>query len=370
MTRAARFDDRVAAGMAELADPHFPDYFADVLAVTARTRQRPRWTFPGRWLPMVDLVHRPAFVPAVPWRALTLLAALLLLAALAVAFAGSRPRLPAPFGLAGNGLIPYDSNGDLFLGDLASAQHSRPLLLGPEMDSDPAFSRSGTSVAFLREELPGWALWTIRPDGTQPTRLTAPVREIGFWDWGPSDDVFFTSPVRGVWRLHSARADGSGTPTIIAPDLSIQSFSFRPPTGSEMLVRGVERGRAGLYLMNLDGGNRRLLVPSRHSQLDPHDLEQPRISPDGTLIAYQSADGAADRMWLKVIRVDGTDDRTLHWGNASFSGLPVWTADGTKVLARTINSGTQILIDPDTGEWTNVPWTSWSYPNFQRLALP
>lgn len=424
MTRAARFDDRLATGLTDLADPHFPDYFDDVLAVTARTRQRPRWTFPERWFPMVDLVRRPAFVPAIPWRTLSLLAALLLLAALAVAFAGSRPRLPAPFGPAANGLIPYDSKGDLFLGDLSSAQHSRPLLIGPEEDTDPAFSRSGTSIAFVRNGPAGWSLWTIRPDGTGARQLTAPTPGFDFWDWGPTDDrLFFTSTVKGVWRLQVVNADGSGTPTVIAPDLSIESFSFRPPTGSEMLVRGVKDGRAGLYVMNLDGTNRRLLLQSAHSQLDRNDLAQARFSPDGTQVAYQTADGAADRMWLKVIRTDGTDDRTLHWDNASFSGWPVWAADskrimfqrafptpderfafghplaianadgsgkareigpklfgdgahaelspdGTTLLVRTINTGTQILINPDTGEWSKVPWTSWSYPNWQRLPLP
>src|SRR5919107_4565444 len=110
MTLAERFDDRLGSGLADLADPRFPDYYEDVLAATSRTRQRPAWTFPGRWLPMLDTARRPALVPALPWRGLSLLAALLVLTSIAAWLAvGSQKPLPAPFGPARNGLISYDS---------------------------------------------------------------------------------------------------------------------------------------------------------------------------------------------------------------------------------------------------------------------
>jgi len=38
--------------LTDLAAPRIPDYVDEVPAVTAATRQRPRWTFPERWLPM------------------------------------------------------------------------------------------------------------------------------------------------------------------------------------------------------------------------------------------------------------------------------------------------------------------------------
>ena len=52
-------DARVAGAIDEIAAASRPDYLDDIFKVTARTRQRPRWTFFERWLPM-DTADRPA----------------------------------------------------------------------------------------------------------------------------------------------------------------------------------------------------------------------------------------------------------------------------------------------------------------------
>ena len=72
-----------------------------------RTRQRPSWTFAGRWLPMADIASRPAFAPRVPLRsigvALLIIALVVAAAALAIgsrktkrsAAVRARPQWPA-----------------------------------------------------------------------------------------------------------------------------------------------------------------------------------------------------------------------------------------------------------------------------------
>lgn len=66
----------------------------DVLRLTARTRQRPAWTFPERWFPMTEVIRRsfPALSPMRPAGLLIVLA--LLLAAVVAVMIGSRPRQP------------------------------------------------------------------------------------------------------------------------------------------------------------------------------------------------------------------------------------------------------------------------------------
>ena len=54
-----------------------------------------------------------------------------LLVAAALAYVGSQRRVPAPFGPARNGLIPYASNGDIYLGDPITGQ-TRLLVKSPE----------------------------------------------------------------------------------------------------------------------------------------------------------------------------------------------------------------------------------------------
>ena len=54
-----RFERQLPVLLDELAQARTPDYFDDLLRLTARTRQRPAWTLLERWLPMVDIARQP-----------------------------------------------------------------------------------------------------------------------------------------------------------------------------------------------------------------------------------------------------------------------------------------------------------------------
>src|SRR5205085_9384296 len=79
MTTFDRFQDDLPVTLIELADERMPDYVDDLLGRTAASSQRPAWSFPGRWIPMADLIAERTFVPRVPWRALAVAALLALL---------------------------------------------------------------------------------------------------------------------------------------------------------------------------------------------------------------------------------------------------------------------------------------------------
>ena len=59
MTAFERFEREIPSLMDEIAPPRLPDYLDDMLRQTGRTRQRPAWASPERWLPM-DVIARPA----------------------------------------------------------------------------------------------------------------------------------------------------------------------------------------------------------------------------------------------------------------------------------------------------------------------
>ena len=63
------------------------------------------------------------------------------------AYVGTATRVPAPFGPARNGLIPYASNGDIYLGDPLTGQ-TRLLSKAPRHESGAVVSPDGTRVAF------------------------------------------------------------------------------------------------------------------------------------------------------------------------------------------------------------------------------
>ena len=94
---------------------------------------------------MADIADRPAFAPRVPWRAIGVaLVIVALLVAAAFAYVASRPtRVPAPFGVARNGLIAYAAHGDIYAADPVSGR-ATAIVTDPQLDAEPVFSHDGT----------------------------------------------------------------------------------------------------------------------------------------------------------------------------------------------------------------------------------
>jgi hypothetical protein len=78
------------AMLADLYPAATPTYRDDILGRTARTRQRPGWSFLERWLPMTLTLRRPVLATPI-WLLLGMALVLALLAALALVPILSRP---------------------------------------------------------------------------------------------------------------------------------------------------------------------------------------------------------------------------------------------------------------------------------------
>src|SRR5206468_4877646 len=104
----------------------------------------------------------------------TLFVVLALIAALAVAALlaiGSRPRLPAPFGPAKNGLVAFDDGGQLYVAKADGSASLRPVASPGQF---PTWSHDGTKLAFLRSSTRSapFSLWVVNTDGSSLTNLT------------------------------------------------------------------------------------------------------------------------------------------------------------------------------------------------------
>jgi WD40-like Beta Propeller Repeat len=145
MTGPRDFDRLVTAWLDERVQPRAPDDVLDgALARTSRLRRRPAWRIRERWIPM-----RLSLALAVIPRAVIILVCLALAAALAAAVVvASQPTaLPSLVGPARNGLLAYDSAGDIWVMN-PDGTGQRQLTSGPERDSSPVWSRDGTRMAF------------------------------------------------------------------------------------------------------------------------------------------------------------------------------------------------------------------------------
>jgi Tol biopolymer transport system component len=431
MTDQPRFERGLTGLLEDLYLGPLPSYRDDVLAIARRTRQRPAWSFPERWLP-VDITMRPAFAGGLPMRAISL--ALLVLALVAAGLlwyiGATQHRLPAPFGPARNGGVVYALDGDLYLGDPATGE-SRPLVVGDDYDLSPFVSPTGDHVAFLRGETGSTAdafdLMVATVDGSRVTRLSRVKVSHGDWaTWSPDGTYLLLTNAQGQAVRYNA--DGTGA-TLLAADTLVHEF--RPPNGEQVLFESLAGERA-LGIMNADGSNRRVIYGiSAVEQQDGCDFGTVSWSPDGSRIAFlRHPIGTEYQCRVFVMNADGTDahqvstepglvfETDLRWspdgtqlafdrwrfetgdwliqpiaiapadGGAprSVGPTPVadgaafeWSPDGTSIYSipgtvlswppsTTLPDAKATIIDVATGEWTEAPWSANSSPAWQRLA--
>lgn len=346
--RFDRFERQLPELFDELALPRRTDYLNDILARTATTRQRPGWAFPERWLLMSALTRRLPAVPSFPWRLATALALLILGAILVALIAGSgRARVPAPFGPAGNGLIPYISTGDVYVGDL-KAGTSRLLVSGGSQDQgQPQFSPDGTRLAFIRQ-VAGTGptaidIYVVASDGSNLKRVTPQPIDDADWrqiSWTPdSRRIAVVHPIDGVYQLDLFDASGSGSTQRIAAAAGLDHLEYRPPNGTEILIRA-GKTTAGvttynLYAMNADGSNVRKLADGAVAD-DTLDLTGATYSADGRRIFFNrgitDASGGFGCCQLYVMNADGSDQHQfIPNAGTAWDGEAVVSPDGTRI---------------------------------------
>lgn len=308
-----RFIRELGVAMTDLAVPRVPDYFDDLLGQAAATRQRPAWAFPGRWLPM-DISTQAVPAPRLPWRQLGVLAliAVLIAATIAVYIGTQQTRLPAPFGLAGNGLIAASIDGDIHLIDPETGI-STPIVTGPEPDTRVAVSPTGTDVVFQREQafegVETFELVVAGIDGSDP-RVISPARPDGFdsFAWSPDGRAVLVDlpQLSGIWLFD---AIGDADPRPIVTDGDAYENPFRPPDGRAILIKRDSAAVRQLLSVDIESGQETILA---EGGIGGDDLGDSRWSPDGTAVVYHTAppdDRESQRLF--IVKADGTDARQI-----------------------------------------------------------
>ena len=411
------FEARLQDAFDRYADAAPVDVNADALAAAIAEDRRS-----SGWATRTTLTVRRA-VSASRATAIVLVALLLaLLLALQLLIAGAH-RIPPPFGVAGNGLIGFELAGDVYVGDVATGTQ-RLVAGGRRQESAPAFSPDGTRIALIQStDTPGEDhILVVGIDGSDPTVVTpAPLEGVSWVDWTPdSRQVVIVARVATKDALLLADATKPGVRTIV-DDVDVEAPVFRPPDGREVMFRAMTSSGPGLFVSNLDGSNRRALIAPTATSNELYHLRGPRYSPDGSRIAYMAWDDERHAMRTWVMNADGTAKQAIAPDPRSwFEGWPVWSPDGTRLIlirqfvdatgrpnendrpfavawvdgrAPTIETGPpmttgfqhaewspdgrailvqgndqELLLDPAGGPWRPLPWTTNTFPAWQRVA--
>ena len=348
MSAARPIEPRLPEILEAISSPRVPDYYDDILGQVGRTRQRPGWTFPERWIPLTTLSTRLATAPRVPMRIAIALLLLLLAFAVSLLIVGSQHQsVPAPFGVAGNGKVVFaDPSGAIKLGNVDDL--STTVIVAGSGHSGPVFSPDGRSLAYFQRGASGSTDIVVSgPQGESPHVVNdAPVGSIGHLIWSPDSKSVITAIGAQIFAFDIAK---QGAPKVLftmplgAPDGWLDNLNanladiFRPPNGDEILFYGSGAQGTGLYRQVLAGGKPIAVVTDQmidSSWVDNQSGAQ--WSPDGkqiVLTIHPSATPALGRAY--IVNADGSGLRRVSTlevpGSTIDEEHTAWSPDGTKI---------------------------------------
>jgi Tol biopolymer transport system component len=351
MTAHVDFDGTISDWLEEQAGRGAPDYLAEILSRTTRTRQRPAWSSLERWLP-VQTTLRFAPVPRLAW----LLVVVALIAALGVAVlaVGSRQRqLPPPFGPARNGAILYGAtDNDIYRLDPVSGA-ATALIAGSTSDSVPRLSPDGTQLLFLRDATPDPAtdgktatIMVAAADGTSVRPLTGRLDSIVDFAWSHDGTrVAVSAYVGGTATLQLFTVVGQSQPLVIATGGGGMNFVAFRPGDREVTFFSVKDDVNGLYAVGVDGRGLRTIVP--------RGVESAVLSPDGTKIAYTAWDGSIGTVHVADVAT-GRDTIPAFdppSGGGVIDEVSGWSPDGSRLMFGRFhgNSTIHLAVVPSSG---------------------
>jgi TolB protein len=303
--------ERLSAALSEVGGSARPDYLDDIVTRASRTRQRPAWTIPERWLPVSMFATAPPLAPVRPLPRLSKGSALTLLTLTVMigAVIGSAllATTPAPLPVEGvrNGLIAFDSENDIWVVNPDGTGLHR-VTDTPDYENSPVWSPDGSRLAVWTGADDATVVRILEADGSIERTIAAPdggtfpsPGSVGCAGaeavWSPDGRTLAAPALDSSYRDSLAVLDvATGDGRILDVGMPVCSYAWSPAGSLLAFTGGVPRAQA-LYVVGADGSDIRRLSPEgRWARL----LD---FAPDGTWILADLEDEG-----VVTVALDGT----------------------------------------------------------------
>jgi len=290
-------------------------------------------------------------------------------------------------------------DNDLWIADAATGAHHLLTTMSGSSNA-AAWSPDGRWIAFLSDR-PGYLkdspagkrqLWVMPADGGEAQQLTKVESGVNDFDWAPDSEQIAISAegpepksmkdrkdyfgdyqvihadyrMVHLWLVKLPQPDASGRyPAPADPkqltkgdSFSVEGFSFSPDgkriafsaTRDPDLISGYT---ADIYTVAVPGGEVKKIVDT------PGPDQDPKWSPDGTQIAYQTANASKYFFYtdqrIAVVPADGGAPQVLTLAFDEDPRLLRWAPDGIYFSALQKTSSSLFLLDPATKSIKPLP---------------
>ncbi len=199
-------------------------------------------------------------------------------------------------------------------------------------------------VVFLSDRAGIANLWAMNPDGSNQRQLSAELSPVTSYAVSPDGRTFITGDGAAIVLQ---RADGAARRTLTDPGVVEFDAAFSPDGALITFGRAdpVLGSSLGLWMRDADGSDPRSIeLPSPASSPSPSSsapiplLRAPRLSPDGTALAFVDEAGTVGILDLELQQM----------ATAPFVALsePIWLPDGSGVILDGLPAGPGISPVP------------------------
>ena len=220
---------------------------------------------------------------------------------------------------------------------LVRAEHAAP-------PASAAFPGANGKIAFVCRDTGDLEVCTMNPDGSEVTRLTHNAGLDNWPRWNADGTLLAFASVRSSVRgIYLMNADGTDQRLVIAS--AGAGFPSLSPDGTKVAYEDATSGGLGVYVANADGSGKTLLTPDQD-----FIAAYPSWSPDGTKLAFHGTDSREPQhvSGLFVMNASGSEPQAVTTDGAGF--YPDWSPDGGMIVHTGAENGLNaVVVTPATG---------------------